>query len=104
MRDKSFRPPMAGPGVDVAPYKVVLVGFPIWWYVAPTIINTFLEAHDFSGKVVAPFATSGSSGLGDTVAELRPSLSPAARLDQGRLLNGRPTAESLAAWVGSLGG
>jgi flavodoxin len=74
MRDKAFRPPLADAGADIGAYDVVFVGFPIWWYVTPTIINTFLEAYDFAGKTIVPFATSGSSDMGNTVAELRPSV------------------------------
>ncbi|MDR1184228.1 MAG: NAD(P)H-dependent oxidoreductase [Coriobacteriales bacterium] len=103
MRDKSFRPPMADSGVDIAAYDVVFVGFPIWWYVAPTIVNTFLESHDFSGKTIVPFATSGSSGIGETVAGLKPSVAASTTIMDGKMLNGSPTSESLSAWVESLG-
>jgi flavodoxin len=103
MRGKAFRPPMSDVDADVATYDVVFVGFPIWWYVAPTIINTFLEAYDFAGKTIVPFATSGSSGIGNTVAELRPSVGATAAILEGTMLNGRQTVEGLAAWVESLG-
>jgi hypothetical protein len=103
MRDKAFRPAMADADADVAAYDVVFVGFPIWWYVAPTIVNTFLEAYDFTGKTIVPFVTSGSSGIGNTVAELRPSVDATATILDGKMLNGRQTAASLAAWVESLG-
>ena len=73
MNNKSFRPAMVSGDVDVSGYDTVCLGFPIWWYVAPTLINTFLEAYDFSGKKIILFATAGSSGFGDTAAELRPS-------------------------------
>ncbi len=73
MRDKSSRPAISGSVKDFAQYDTVFVGFPIWWYVAPTIINTFLESEDFSGKTVIPFATSGGSGVGDTDKYLHPS-------------------------------
>ena len=73
MNNKSFRPVMVFGDVDVSGYDTVCLGFPIWWYVAPTIINTFLEAYDFSGKKIILFATAGSSGFGDTAAELKPS-------------------------------
>ena len=68
MKDKTFRPAVAGKVDDMGQYDVVYIGFPIWWYVAPTIINTFLEQYDMSGKTVIPFATSGSSGMGNTNA------------------------------------
>ena len=71
MNDKSFRPAMISGDIDVSGYDTVCLGFPIWWYVAPTIINTFLEAYDFSGKKIILFATAGSSGFGDTAKELK---------------------------------
>ena len=73
MNDKSFRPAIITGDVDVSGYDTIYLGFPIWWYVAPTIINTFLEAYDFSGKKIILFATAGSSGFGNTAAELKPS-------------------------------
>ena len=73
MNDKSFRPEIITGDVDIAPYDTIYLGFPIWWYVAPTIINTFLEAYDFSGKKIILFATAGSSNFGNTTAELKPS-------------------------------
>ena len=77
------------------------VYFPIWWYVAPTIINTFLESYDFTGKTIVPFATSGGSGMGKTNAKLKPSC-PGATLLQGRLLNGNMSEDSLKKWVKDL--
>ena len=78
------------------------MGFPIWWYVAPTIINTFLESYDFSGKTVVPFATSGGSGMGQTNEKLRPSC-PDAKLLPGKLLNGRISEQELKKWAEGLG-
>ena len=66
MNDKSFRPAIADTNANIAAYDTIFVGFPIWWYVAPTIINTFLEAYDFSGKTIILFATSGGSGMGNS--------------------------------------
>jgi flavodoxin len=103
MKDKSFRPAIAGGDANVADYDVVFVGFPIWWYVAPTIINTFLESYDFAGKTVVLFATSGGSGFGKTVENLKGSVAASAAVKEGKMLNGRQTKESLAAWVDSLG-
>ena len=102
MRDPSSRPAIAGTDAHAGDYDVIFVGFPIWWYVAPTIINTFLESYDFSGKTIIPFATSGGSGLGKTAEKLRPSVSGTAKWETGKLLNGRPAKDALAAWVGSL--
>ena len=73
--------------MDVSGYDTICLGFPIWWYVAPTLINTFLEAYDFSGKKIVLFATSGSSGFGDTAAELRPS-APGAEILEAKVLSG----------------
>ena len=73
MNDKSIRPAMIKGDIDVSEYDTVCLGFPIWWYVAPTIINTFLEAYDFAGKKIILFATAGSSGFGNTLPELKTS-------------------------------
>lgn len=100
MNDPSFRPAVADKGANIAAYDVIFVGFPIWWYVAPTIINTFLESYDFSGKTIVPFATSGSSGFGKTMEKLYPSASGAI-WKEGRLLNGKQSKEALTKWVES---
>jgi flavodoxin len=102
MQDSSFRPAVTDKDANIANYDVVFVGFPIWWYVAPTIINTFLESYDFSGKTIVPFATSGSSGLGKTIEKLKPSVSGTAILKEGKLLNGSPSRDTLAKWIVSL--
>ena len=73
MNNKSFRPEIITGDVDVSKYDTIYLGFPIWWYGAPTLINTFLEAYDFSGKKIKLFATSGGSGFGNTLTELQPS-------------------------------
>ncbi len=101
MNDKSFRPPLADRDAHIEDYDTIFLGFPIWWYTAPTIINTFLESYDFSSKTIILFATSGGSGLGRTSSDLKPS-APGAVIRDGKLLNGRQTRESLAAWVNSL--
>ena len=101
MQDKSSRPAIIKGDVDVSGYDTILVGFPIWWYIAPTIINTFLESYDFSGKKIVLFATSGGSGFGKAVQYLQPS-APGASIREGKLLNGRQTPESLKAFVESL--
>ena len=103
MGDKLYRPAIADKDADVGAYDVVFVGFPIWWYVAPSIINTFLESYDFAGKTIVPFATSGSSGIGGTVANLKGSVAASATIADGKMLNGRQTKQSLADWVDSLG-
>ena len=98
MNDKASRPAIADTDAHVADYDVVFVGFPIWWYIAPTIINTFLERYDFSGKKIVLFATSGGSGFGKTVSNLQPS-APNAKIIEGKLLNGRHDKASLGAWA-----
>jgi flavodoxin len=103
MSDKSTRPAIADKNANIGAYDVIFVGFPIWWYVAPTIINTFLESYDFTGKTIVPFATSGSSGIGETVASLRVSVDASATIKDGKVLNGKQTRESLTSWVNGLG-
>ena len=78
MNDPASRPAITGNVEAMSQYDTVIIGFPIWWYVAPTIINTFLENNDFSGKKIALFATSGGSGFGNTVEKLRPSVDESA--------------------------
>ena len=90
MNDKSFRPAIITGDVDISGYDTVYLGFPIWWYVAPTLINTFLEAYDFAGKKIVLFATSGGSGFGNTVAELQPS-APSAEITETKVLTGMLT-------------
>ena len=80
---------------------MIFLGFPVWWYVAPTILNTFLEAYDFSGKTIVLFATSGGSGLGKSAAGLRSS-APGAKIVDGRMLNGRLNEAELKAWAEGL--
>ena len=100
MNDKKFRPEITGEDIDISAYDEIILGFPIWWYVAPTIVNTFLEAHDFSGKKIVLFATSGGSGFGNTVKELQTS-APDAVITEGSLLN-CGTKQEISEWVKSL--
>lgn len=95
--DESIRPALAVKLADVSAYATVYIGFPIWWYVAPRIIATFLESCDFSGKTIVPFATSGGSGMGRTVEELK-RICPATRFLSGQVLNGI-SDKGLADWV-----
>ena len=85
---------------EINAYDEIILGFPIWWYVAPTIINTFLEAYDFTGKKITLFATSGGSGFGKTVQELQPS-APGAEIREGKLLNDG-SKQAIENWVKSL--
>ena len=97
MQNKSLRPEIITGDIDIAPYDEIFLGFPIWWYVAPTIINSFLEAYDFSNKKIIPFATSGSSGFGkDTVKELAPS-APGAEIVEGTMVSGLQGAKGFKA-------
>lgn len=86
MSDKSSRPAIVKKPLDLSEYDSIFAGFPIWWYVAPAIINTFLESCDFSGKKIILFATSGGSGFGNTVRELQVS-APGAQIVEGKILN-----------------
>lgn len=101
MKDPESRPAIAGKVADMAQYDTVFVGFPIWWYQAPRIIETFLESYDFSGKTVIPFATSGGSGMGKTNEKLAPSC-PGAKLLHGKVFNSYSSKADLSAWVETL--
>lgn len=103
MADKTIRPEIAESNVKIENYDVIFLGFPIWWYVAPTIINTFLESADFSGKKVILFATSGGSKFGKTVEELKISVPDSCEIIEGKLLNGRQTIASVKEWTDTLG-
>lgn len=94
MRDPGSRPEIADADAKIDGYDVIFIGFPIWWYIAPTIINTFLEAYDFGGKKLVLFATSGSSGFGKAAESLQPS-APNAEIITGEILNGNPGEQKL---------
>ncbi len=98
MRDPSSRPAIAEKLGNMDDYDTVFLGFPIWWYVAPTIIDTFLESYDFSGKTIIPFATSGGSGMGRTVEVLKPLCDGTARWLPGKMLN-RVSEQELRAFA-----
>lgn len=102
MNDKVFRPAIADKNAKVDQYDTIFLGFPIWWYVAPTIINTFLEGYDFSGKKIILFATSGSSGFGKTVEELKVSVPASCEIIEGKLLNGKQTIPKIREWTETL--
>ncbi len=101
MQNLAIRPQLADTDAKIEQYDRILLGYPIWWYMAPTIINTFLESYDFSGKSIILFATSGGSGFGKSVEELSPSC-PNAVIREGRMLNGNPSEQELRQWVESL--
>lgn len=98
MNDPTSRPTIIGNVEDMSQYDTVIIGFPIWWYVAPTIINTFLENNNFSGKKIALFATSGGSGFGKTLEKLRPSVDESAEFISEKLLNCASEAE-IKQWI-----
>ena len=100
MQDKSSRPAITGKLQNMKDYEVVYVGFPIWWYTCPTIINTFMEAYDFSGKAVVPFATSGGSTIDKACKDLKAAY-PKVDWKEGKLLN-RVSKQELEAWVKDL--
>jgi len=101
MQDKTSRPALADKDAKISDYDVIFIGFPIWWYVAPHIINSFLESYDFSGKTIVLFATSGGSGFGETVKNLKPS-SPNAKFVEGKLFRSNVDKKTLADWAESL--
>ena len=100
INDKSFRPEIANKVDDMGKYDTVYIGFPVWWYVAPTVINTFLEQYNLEGKTIIPFATSGSSGIGNTSAELRNSCKGAI-LKNGKRFDAGVSAQELRKWINS---
>ena len=100
MSNPDSRPEIANKLDNMADYDTVLIGFPIWWYVAPTIIDTFVESYDLSGKTIVPFATSGGSGMGKTVDVLS-KLSPNAKWQTGKMANGISEKE-IENWVSNL--
>jgi len=99
MADHNSRPEIVSDDFSVSKYDTVFLGFPIWWYIAPTIVNTFLEKHDFSNKRIILFATSGGSGFGKTIDNLKPSVSESAEIIQGDILNSNPSVEQLRKWA-----
>ena len=100
MNNPGSRPEIAERLSNMEDYDTVFIGFPIWWYVAPTIINTFVESYDFSGKTIIPFATSGGSGMGKTIEVLKP-LCPGAHWEKGKMLN-RVSDRELEDWIKGL--
>ena len=103
MKDHSSRPEMVEDNFSIKGYDTVFIGFPIWWYIAPTIVNTFLERHDFSNKKIVLFATSGGSGFGRTVENIKPSVADSCEIIQGRILNNILDVDILKRWIDSLG-
>ena len=102
MSDKKYRPEIMEKEIDMSSYDEILLGFPIWWYVAPTIVNTFLESCDLTGRTVVPFATSGGSGMGGEDV-LRSACSKGTKWLPGKRLSSRESMASVQKWVESLG-
>lgn len=99
MKNPSYLPAMANNNANVNAYDVIFIGFPIWWYIAPTIINTFLENNDFSGKTIVLFATSGGSGFGKTSQALKPFLDSTTTLIKGKIFKSNVSMEELEEWA-----
>lgn len=102
MKDLSSRPELDNHDANIENYDIIFVGFPIWWHVAPTIINTFLESYDFSHKTVVLFATSGGSGFGKTLDYLKGSVSSSTILKEGKLLHSFTSQQKLSRWIKEL--
>ena len=102
MADINSRPALADTDAKISEYDTIFLGFPIWWYVAPHIINSFLESYDFGGKTVVIFATSGGSGFGETLSQLKPSCANSTIWIQGRVFRGRTDKNTLSDWLKTL--
>ncbi|MBQ9886884.1 MAG: NAD(P)H-dependent oxidoreductase [Lachnospiraceae bacterium] len=103
MQDLSCRPALADADADVEGAEVVFVGFPIWWYREPSIIDTFLEAYDFNGKTIVPFATSGGSGLGESAKRMQELAGKGAKVVEGKRFSSRVSVDELKDWIKNLG-
>lgn len=99
MQDYTSRPEIVDDDAHIENYDTIFLGFPIWWYIAPTIVNTFLEKYDFSNKRIIVFATSGGSNFGKTIENLKLSVSPTTKVIEGKLLNRNPSIDELKEWV-----
>ena len=102
MADINSRPALADKAAKISDYDTIFIGFPIWWYVAPHIINSFLESYDFSGKTIVLFATSGGSGFGETLNQLKPSCADSVNWIVGQVFRGRVDKSAVSNWVKSL--
>lgn len=100
MKDRNCRPEMMSKIDDISEYEVIFIGFPIWWYREPSIIDSFMEAYDFTGKVIVPFATSGSSDMGETTKNLQ-ELAPTAIVKEGKVFKKDVDATFLKMWASS---
>lgn len=98
MNDRGSRPAISRTVPDMEQYDVVFIGFPIWWYREPSIIDTFMEAHDFAGKQVIPFATSGGSGMGKSGKNME-ALTNGAKVDSGKCFAAGVSEDALSDWA-----
>ena len=101
MKNKTFRPPLADLNAGLDKYDEIILVFPIWWYVAPTIINTFLESYSIKGKRIVLFPTSGSSGFGNTARELKSSVDASNTIQEGKVSHSKSSLEEVKGWVNS---
>ena len=102
MADINSRPALASTDAKIAAYDTIFLGFPIWWYVAPHIINSFLESYDFGGKTIVLFATSGGSGFGETLNQLKSSCAASVKWIQGKVFRSRTDKNTLSDWIKTL--
>lgn len=102
MADINSRPALNDKDAKISEYDTIFIGFPIWWYVAPHIINSFLESYDFAGKTIILFATSGGSGFGETLNQLKPSCAASVKWIQGKVFRGRVDKNTLSDWIKTL--
>ena len=100
MKDRACRPAIASKVENMSQYDVVFVGFPVWWYREPSIIDTFVEAYGFAGKTIVPFATSGSSGIGDSGKNIA-EIAKGAKVEEGKRFSADASADELKEWAGS---
>lgn len=102
MKDPNCRPAITGQVEDMAQYDVVFVGFPIWWGREPSVVDTFLDAYDFTGKKVIPFCTSGGSGIGETAKRIQEIVGTGAAVEEGTRLGGTVSEKDLETWTAGL--
>ncbi len=99
MKNKSKRPPMADKNASAEKYDEIILVFPIWWYVAPTIVNTFLESYNLKNKRIVLFPTSGSSGFGNTLNELKQSVDASNTVEEGKVAHSKSSMQDVQGWV-----
>ena len=99
MNNKKRRPEMADKNANAEKYDEIILVFPIWWYVAPTIVNTFLEAYNLEKKRIVLFPTSGSSNFGNTANELKPSVHPSTIIEEGKVTHSKSNQKEVEGWV-----